>query len=183
MTVMTGRWLVVLLLLSALGACGFHLRGAVSLPPVMERTLITGTDNSPLYYELESALLAAGAQVVDDEEAATATLAIHSERSGRRVLSVDSQGRASEYELSLRLVFSLVAQGGRVIADRQELQLLRDYSFDPDNVLGSGGQEALLQTELRRYAARQILRRVQSLARQPASVPTERVPAAPAQAQ
>jgi len=178
---MTGRGFVLLLLLSALSACGFHLRGAVTLPPVMKRTLITGTDNTPLYYELENGLRAAGAQVVESEEAATATLAIHSERYGRRVLSVDSKGRASEYELSLRLVFSLVERGGRVIADKEALELLRDYSFDPDNVLASSGQEALLQTEMRRYAARQMLRRLQSLARAPA--PATEAPAEPAPAQ
>jgi outer membrane lipopolysaccharide assembly protein LptE/RlpB len=43
--------------------------------------------------------------------------------------------------------------------------LLRDYRFDPDNVLASGSQEAALQNEMRRYAVRQILRRLQSLSR------------------
>jgi LPS-assembly lipoprotein len=127
--------------------------------------LISGTDNSALYYELESALLAAGAGVVDRDEAATATLHIHHERYSRRVLSVDSLGRAGEYELSLKVVFSLIDRSGRVIADREEVRLLRDYSFDLDNVLASGGQENMLQTEMRRYAARQILRRLQSRVR------------------
>jgi len=161
----SARGLFIVLLVVVVAGCGFHLRGAVSVPPVMQRTLITGTDNSPLYYELESALTAAGARVVEGAESATATLVIERERYGRRVLSVDSLGRASEYELSLHIVFSLRGQDGRVIADKEALSVLRDYSFDPDNVLGSSGQEMTLQTEMRRYAARQILRRLQSLAR------------------
>jgi len=156
--------MVVLLMLTFAG-CGFHLRGAVPVPQVMQRTLITGTDNSPLYYELENALIASGATVVDNADKVTATLAISQERYGRRVLSVDSQGRASEYELSLHVVFGLRAQDGRVIADKEAVHVLRDYSFDPDNVLGSRGQETTLQNEMRRYAARQILRRLQSLSR------------------
>jgi LPS-assembly lipoprotein len=180
---MSGRWLVLSLLLVVLAGCGFHLRGAVTLPAAMKHTRISGSENTPLYYELESALLAAGAEVVEDEETATSTLIIHKERTGRRVLSVDSKGRASEYELSLRVEFSLVERDGRVIADSETLELLRDYSFDPGNVLGSGGQEAMLRSEMHRYAARQILRRLQSLARQSGQATAETVPAAPAPAQ
>lgn len=130
----------------------------------MERTYIAGADNSPLYYELESALLAAGGQVVDTVQSATATLTIHSERYSRRVLSVDSVGRASEYELSLHVAYSLNSADGEPPAGRDEVTLLRDYRFDPDNVLASGGQEEMLRNEMRRYAVRQILRRLQSMA-------------------
>lgn len=133
----------------------------------MARTFIAVAENSPLYYELESALLAAGGQVVDTPEVATAILTIHGERYGRRVVSVDSAGRASEYELSLRVSYSLSAPDGEILAKRDEVSMLRDYRFDPDNVLASGAQEAMLQTEMRRYAVRQLLRRLQSLTRSP----------------
>lgn len=141
----------------------------MELPPTMARTYIAGAANSPLYYELESALLAAGGEVVETVEAATAILTIHSERYGRRVLSVDSAGSASEYELSLRVAFSLHDSGGNPLdgRGRDEVVLLRDYRFDPNNVLASGVQEEMLQTEMRRYAVRQILRRLQSSLRSP----------------
>ena len=151
----------------SLTSCGFHLRGAVELPPAMARTFIAGAENSPLYYELESALLAAGGQVVESAEAADAILTLHSARYGRRVLSVDSAGRASEYELSLRVAFSLSDNGGELLARQDEVSVLRDYRFDPDNVLASGAQEEALQVELRRYAVRQILSRLQRISRDP----------------
>ncbi len=151
----------------SLTSCGFHLREAVALPEVMERTYIAGAGNSALYYELESALLAAGGQVVETAESATATLTVHSENYGRRVLSVDSAGRASEYELSLRVAYSLSA-AGEIVVGRDEVSLLRDYRFDPENILASSGQEEMLQNEMRRYAVRQILRRLQSSAARPA---------------
>jgi len=146
-------------------SCGFHLRSAVELPPAMARTLIAGAENSPLYYELESALLAAGGEVVESVEEASAILTIHTERFGRRVLSVDTAGRASEYEISLFIDYGLSTPEGEPLAQRDTVTLLRDYRFDPDNVLASGSQEAALQNEMRRYAVRQILRRLQSLSR------------------
>ncbi len=148
----------------SLTSCGFHLREAVELPAPMARTYIVGAASSDLYYELESALLAAGGQVVDAAEAASATLTIHGERYGRRVLSVDSAGRASEYELSLHVSYSLNAADGSVLAGRDEVSLLRDYRYDPENVLASVTQEEVLQNEMRRFAVRQILRRLQSTA-------------------
>jgi len=149
---------------------------------VMARTLLSGTDNSPLYYELESALQAAGGEVVKSHDSATATLTIHAQRSDRRVLSVDELGRASEYELSLRVVFSMIARNGQLIVNKESLRVVRAYSFDPDNVLGSGGEEAMLQDDMVRDAAQRILRRLQSQARTAAPASTKKLPASPAPA-
>ncbi|MCW8959669.1 MAG: LPS assembly lipoprotein LptE, partial [Gammaproteobacteria bacterium] len=102
-----------------LSGCGFHLRGALPLPEVMERTYVAGGDGSELYYEMENALLNAGAEVVASAEEASAVLTLHSQRLARRVLSVDTEGRAAEYELAMLVVFSLREQAGRVLADRQ----------------------------------------------------------------
>jgi LPS-assembly lipoprotein len=163
------RWmLLVCCFLFLTAGCGFHLRGAVALPPAMESTYIAGAENSPLYYELESALLAAGGKVVEEADAATAILTIQSERYGRRVASVDSAGRASEYELSLHVLYSLRSGDGEVIARPDEVLVLRDYRFDPDNVLASGSQEETLRSEMRRYAVREILQRL-SRAQEPAA--------------
>jgi len=152
--------LLVSVILFLISGCGFHLREAVTLPPVMAHTYIAGIDNSPLDVDLEGALRAAGGQVVEEAEAATAILTIHSERYGRRVLSVDSAGRASEYELSLRVGYSLRGADSVVLAQPDEVFLLRDYRFDPNNVLASGSLEEALRSEMRRYAVRDILQRL-----------------------
>lgn len=132
------------------------------MPAVMERTYVAGATNSSLYYELESALISAGSLVVGSPEAATAILTIHNEDFRRRVLSVDSSGRASEYELRLRVAYSLGSADGSLPAKRDEVSLLRDYRFDPASVLSSGKEEEILREEMRRQAVRQILRRLQS---------------------
>ncbi|MFO7594277.1 MAG: LPS assembly lipoprotein LptE [Pseudomonadota bacterium] len=160
-------WLTVLLALQ-LNACGFHLRGAVELPEVMTRTHVVGGGGTDLYYELENALLNAGAEVVTSAEAATGTLTLHKQQVQRRVLSVDSQGRAAEYELTLQLAFSLKDSAGRIIADNERLSIVRDYSFDPDSVLGREAEEQALRREMERFAVSQMMRRLQSLARRPA---------------
>lgn len=162
------RWVLPLLMLQ-LAACGFHLRGPVALPEMMQKTYIQGGVGSELYYAVENALENAGSQVVDSAASASAVLSLNNQRIDRRVISVDTQGRAAEYELSLQVVFSLRDSAGRNIADREQVSVVRDYSFDPNNVLAKDQEEAALRGEMMRYAVSQMMRRLQALTRQPAA--------------
>ena len=154
-------------------SCGFHLRGAVTLPPQMERTQLVGIDaRSALAEEIVTVLEGAGAQVVAAD--ATAVLQIGDERETRRLLSVGSSGRASEYEVAYQFSFELRvpvtardAAGKESIVHqvrvaRQTVNLSRDYTFDPNNVLSMGDVEAVLVREMRSYAVRQMLLRLRA---------------------
>jgi LPS-assembly lipoprotein len=151
-----------------LNGCGFHLRGPVALPEVMHKTYISGGEGSELYYAVENELENAGARVVDSAASASAVLSLQSQRFDRRVISVDTQGRAAEYELSLQVAFSLRDSAGRHIADNEQVSVIRDFSFNPDSVLAKDHEEAALRSEMMRYAVAQMMRRLQALTRQPA---------------
>jgi LPS-assembly lipoprotein len=159
------RTLYLVLLLLVLSGCGFHLRGTVVLPENMARTYIAAGNSSALGYELENMLTAAGGVVVHERAEATAILTLHEERLSSRVLTLDAQGRTSGRVLTLLASFSMVDAQGRVVAEHEGVRIERDFSFDPDNVLAQGGEESLLQEEMRRLAAQQILRRTRALSR------------------
>lgn len=156
----------------SLVSCGFHLRGAVQLPAAMARTQLTGTPaRSALADDITAALELAGVQVVQDD--AGAVLDITQEQSGRRLLSVDNLGRASEYELSYRLGYELRAPTPidaaanpklkpKVWVPAQVVTVTRDFVFDPNNVLSSGDEETQIRSEMRRSAVRQMLVRLQA---------------------
>lgn len=162
------RHLVFALLLLLLSGCGFHLRGSVELPQAMARSYIVADKSSALGLELENTLRAAGGEVVRTRAEATAVLTLHEERLGSRVLTLDTQGRASGLVLTLLASFSLVDGAGALLVDREGVRIEREYSFDPDNVLAQGGEASVLHEEMRRQAAAQILRRVRALSRQSA---------------
>lgn len=162
---MTLRTLIISALLLALSACGFHLRGATPLPEVMGRTYLSAPVNSPLRYELESLLLSAGAEVTNSADGASAVLTVHGAQTRQRTLSLDALGRAQEYALGLSVQYSLVAADGRTIAQNQSVRVERDLRFDPDNVLAIGAEREIVQQEMYRAAAQQILRHLRSLAR------------------
>lgn len=161
------------LLALLLSGCGFHLRGAVHLPAVMARTQLDGTKpRSPLADDISFALEAAGAEVVESD--AGAVLRITRERNRQRLLSVDSLGRASEYELSYELGFELhapvpidaaanpKAPPPAVWVPEQVITVTRDFTFDPDHVLGKSDEQTVIQSEMRRSAVRRMLERLEA---------------------
>ncbi len=154
---------IALGLLIGLSGCGFHPRGAVSLPQAMAVTHIQGPDAfSVLVTDLERQLRSAGVQVSPQREGA-AVLRIEETEVNRRVLSVDLSGKAREYELFQQLSFTVVDSENRELVPRQDLALRRDYVFDATDVLGKVNEDEVVRQDMERELARRILQRIQVL--------------------
>jgi len=98
-------------------------------------------------------------------EVAPLVLELKGERYGKRVMSVDSAGRAQEYGLSYAIGFLLkqeTRQGGVALwLAEQSVTVTRDLRFDATAVLGTASEETQLKEEMRRDAVLQILQRLQ----------------------
>lgn len=149
-------------LVLACGACGFHLRNAISIPPELGPVRVVAPDPySPLAESLADAMARAGAQAASADALQPATtLQIASERWGSTPISIDQQGRAQEFSLRYAVMFSLVDAGGNVIVPRQVVELSRDYVAPPRDSIGQASERELLSKELRREMTSAILRRV-----------------------
>jgi LPS-assembly lipoprotein len=151
----------VLALALALGACGFQLRGAVDLPPALE---VAYLESKNLYSGVTPAirveLLSAGAEITEDRDQATGVLNIIGERSERRVLSVGSSGRASEYELFEEVTFAVLDAQGQTLLPQQTVRITRDFVFDENQLLGKVSEAEQIRGQMRRTLARQILTRI-----------------------
>lgn len=146
-----------------LTSCGFHLRGAYELPADMSRTYISaGNENSELVRSLKRVLRSNQLTLVDNPVDAGAVLRIISEANNRRVLSVDSQGRAREYELQYSVKFEVTGKDNGFSLAPQELQLQREFLFDPEDVLGKGSEEADLIKDMQQDMVRLIMLRLQA---------------------
>ena len=147
--------------LVVLTACGFHLREGVELPEVLESTYLQSKDlYSGIATELRLELQAAGADLTDQRDAATGVVVILNERSQRRVLSVGSGGRASEYELFEEVSFALEDPQGNVLLEPQTLRMTRDLVFDDTQLLGKVGEAEVIRRQMQRDLARQIITRI-----------------------
>ncbi len=151
--------IVVLGVTLALAGCGFALRGTVELPG-LETVRVTGA-GATMREELAVFLREGGVQVA--EGTADAELALTDEQMERRVLSIDpNTGKPREYELAYSVDFQLIDAKGAPLVRRQSVNLVRDFVFDVDAVIGKSREEGVLRKEMRRDAVQQIIRRLRS---------------------
>lgn len=138
------------------------------MPPALLETKIHGVgEYSDLYIELRRGLERNGAHVIAAADTASAILVISKEVLDRHVLSVDAQGRASEYELNYSVSFEVQDKTKQTLLPAQTVYQLRDYKFDPDNVLATDTEETILRKALIAAATQQILRRIEAGLRNP----------------
>ncbi|MGB5198652.1 MAG: LPS assembly lipoprotein LptE [Sedimenticolaceae bacterium] len=156
-----GGTLLALLAL-CVGGCGFQPRGqagdldSATLPSPL---FISGIDRfSPLYRALESQLAVADIKIAPSAADAAAQLRIHDVSADSRVLSVDSNNRAVEFELAESARFSFYGADGRERLARQDIQVLRILYRPERAILGSDREGVLLRENMREELATRILR-------------------------
>ena len=82
----------------------------------------------------------------------------------RRVISVDSStGKEREVELSYSLYFDVRNRAGELLLDNARVHVLRDYTIDPDAILGKFTEVEVVKREMRRAAVAQLIRRADSV--------------------
>ena len=152
--------------LLALSACGFHLRGEVELVPQLAKVYFEGGDPyDPLVRDWTRVLTTAGSAVVEQPQDATAIIQILANAGDRRVLSVRATGKVQEYELYQTLQFRVRDAAGLELLAPQQLQVTRDYLFDPNDILGKTGEEESLRRDMRRDLVRLAMLRLEALGR------------------
>jgi LPS-assembly lipoprotein len=148
--------ILLLLWITALAGCGFHLRGQQSYP----FNSLAVPANSVLASEIKRAVAASSDVPVQDEAAsADAVLHILRENSEKVILSLNSQGRVREYQLRYLVSYRVTrTQGGEYLPPATVI-LTRDMTFN-DQVLSKEGEEAMLYREMRTDFVQQLMRRM-----------------------
>lgn len=158
------RALALIGLCLLVAACGFQLRGEARLPDTMDQTwLDVPDDNSRFARELTLVLRANGVSVATTDSDAAARLRIHSENMRREALTISGEARVREFVLIFDVDFELTDSRGDVLIERETLRLMRDYSFDEQEILAASREEEFLRNDLRRSMAAQMLRRLEAL--------------------
>ena len=165
----TGKshFLIAVILIGLLQACGFKLRGSVELSSDMSPIYLQQNSVFELGREIKSLLISNKIDFIEDEKSSKAQLVLVKEDKKRRVLSVDSDGRAREYLLSYNVTFSIKINSAKSAADKQaaedHISISRSLLFDPDAVLAVANESEVLYKDMRRDAARLILLKLQAM--------------------
>ncbi|MDX1454537.1 MAG: LPS assembly lipoprotein LptE [Gammaproteobacteria bacterium] len=152
---------MVILLLAACAACGFHLRGELPLPVEMQQTYLDyrGSDTD-VRRVLARILGKNGVTVVRSRGEATAILRILRATVEQEVISKNIDGRPTEYRItakwSIRLSLADGSRSGEILTAEQDTVL----SLDPTDPLGARVARDEAASDLRKRVARQVLERL-----------------------
>jgi LPS-assembly lipoprotein len=154
---------LLLLGMTFIAACGFQLRGVnggSALPESWRSMhLLTDNPNAELSRVVASRFSANGV-VWSERGEATHQLRLGPERFSQRNLSVNAQARAAEFDLLMSAEFVVLDRSGAVVMQRTTATVNKQMENDPQNVVGKAEEVRVLQGELRRELADQILRRI-----------------------
>jgi LPS-assembly lipoprotein len=154
--------LASLSLVLLLSGCGFTLRGSAELPPQLQPLYVeSGSAGSDMLRELNRTLRDNHVQLAT-EPGAGYSISIGNEERRERVVSVNVNARAGEYELTLVLPWQL-RKGAAVVVEPERLSLSRTYLADPGNAVAKSQEAEQILSEMRQDLSRQLLRRLQAL--------------------
>lgn len=151
------RWIVIASVF--LAACGFQLRGAISLP--FSTLYISLPETSDIRAAIKRGVEANGeTRVVDNPKEAQAILTVLGDVPEKKILSYSAAGRVREYQLVRTFTFRVHDIGGRDFLPLNTMKITRDISFNDSQVLAKESEEVLLQRDMQTDLIRQLLRRL-----------------------
>lgn len=156
------RLTILLGALSLLAACGFHLRGVggTTVPEQWKSMhLVTKNPNSEFTRAVIAQFAANGVQWTD-AESANFSLVLGAERFEQHNLSLNSEARVSEIELTMSSRFRILNTVKEEVMAPTTVSVIKQMENDPNNVVGKEGEVRLIQTEMRSELADQMMRRI-----------------------
>jgi len=156
------RRLFLALVPAALAAgCGFQLRRYDGVP---FGSLFIDAPGSAVAQRLRTMLATdKSTRLTETAGEAEAVLKITQEARIKSILTLTGAGRVSEYRLSLKLAYVILAPDGRALAAPESLELQRIMTYNDALVLAKGAEEQLLYRDMDDDAALRIVRRMQTL--------------------
>ncbi|MAJ91272.1 MAG: hypothetical protein CMF40_03680 [Legionellales bacterium] len=160
---MRARLLLIYVLLLTT-ACGFHLRGSQTAKINIDNLYINSASASSLAKEVKLQLSGTGNALADSAQNASFVITIKEESFEKSVLSVSPKtGKVEEYQMLLHAKMDLIKADGTFLLEDEKLTVIRDFAFDENAVLGEFAEESIIQEDLIRRAANQVIRRLQAL--------------------
>jgi LPS-assembly lipoprotein len=147
-----------------LSACGWHLRGTLAMPEGLDSVYLNNQSDAQLLGRmLEQLLVANDVTVATSPAAAQLVISLLNYQEERRVVAIGDNALVTEYELIATADFSVEDSKGETVLAPTDVSVIRAYQFDQNNVLGMAEEQELIQQEMRREIAQQIIRRLRFL--------------------
>jgi LPS-assembly lipoprotein len=153
---------LLLSMVLALAACGFHLRGSdlKDMQFAFKSLYLKARSESPFVADLRSALRASQVALTAAPDQAELVLEVVSEQASRQILSLSGSGRVREFQLFYRVSLRAYDSQRTDWLPAEEIALSRIMTYDDEQVFAKQQEEALLYKDMRSDAVAQAMRRL-----------------------
>ncbi|MGQ0442248.1 MAG: LPS-assembly lipoprotein LptE [Methylophilaceae bacterium] len=154
------RRTLLLLLLSSLVACGFHLRGPSDIPfksiHIQGNTLVISKN-------LNKSLATNDIKILASAENAELLLEMVGEESEKRILSLSGRGTVNEFELYYRVHYRAKLLGTETWSQVQTVEARRDFTYSDADLLAKQTEEKRLNENMQSDVLNGLMRRLSAL--------------------
>ena len=160
---MPKKWLLIKIasMLLTLSACGWQLRDAPLLSDSLGTIYVSYHESqATIATEIERALKANNVKLVSSSENPNYQLKIIDTNQSRRITTLNSSARATQYKIFQTVDFIVLDTMGKPIIPVTTVSAESTYNFDDSDLLASQNEEIFLKNNLRSKVIRQILRRL-----------------------
>ncbi|MBJ6941186.1 LPS-assembly lipoprotein LptE [Vibrio cholerae] len=158
----TLKWSLLVLMTSLLTACGFHLRGDYDIPQELSRMSLTSYDQYSTFTRMVHRQLRLNKIDLQAPAEDLPNLHLLSESTGERTLSLyQNPPLAAEIELTLVATYRITVPhlGNRTFTT----SVTRSYLDNPLTALAKSVERDMIEDEMRKLAASQIVRQMARL--------------------
>lgn len=152
--------IALIVFLSLLTACGYHLRGSIVLPDELKNMYLFGPSQA-LKTEIEHILHSSKGKITSSPNEASVVIKVMKEEIRNRVLSIGATGKSSETEINYYLRFQIYDNQETPLMEEQTIELSREFFNDQTAVLAKEGEEQLIRKEMYKQVARMLIARAQ----------------------
>lgn len=143
------HYLLLLLSLSLLTACGFHLRTQAKIPTALNPLYVQSIDPyGQLTLELKQILRTQGITLVDSRRDAKYTLEIQKIDTITTTLSQSASTSTTQYTLYYNVTYAISRQDGTIVYGPKTIRSQRNYTVNQSQVLSSDAQVQSLTQEM-----------------------------------
>ncbi|ULQ46719.1 LPS assembly lipoprotein LptE [Flagellatimonas centrodinii] len=160
------RAAVAVALLGLISACGFRLAGERSLPLALQTVHVDliapyRVSEPPLETSLRALLARRGADVRDKRGEGVTEIRVSNLNTVRETLSIGIDGKALEFALVTGADYE-VRRDGRLLLATDHIDVVRDFSFNAEQVLAKEAEEERLRRYIQAEMAELILLRLEA---------------------
>jgi len=162
--------LALIFALSLLTACGYHLRGSMSLSSELQNVYLFGMSNQ-LNQEMKALLKASKAKIASSPNEAGVVIKILKEDMRRRVTSLGQTGKSQEMALDYYLRFQFYDNQQKPLIEEQTIEMSRVYFNDQLALLAKENEEKTIRQEMYRQTARMLMSRAEAAVKKRKNAP------------